>query len=342
MANVKASVLVERVVNIAKNYKTLYVMGCFGAPLTSATADRYCTNHVYNRQSSRTAMIRAAANKTPVVFGFDCVNLIKAVLWGWSGDKNKPYGGAVYASAGVPDISADGMIAKCSGVSTSGWDKLVPGEAVWLPGHIGVYIGNGLAVECTPAWKNCVQITAVGNIGSKAGYPTRNWKKHGKMPYVEYDTSAGNVPVTDKTDYSALIQQAVTNGDYVSAAKYEQKRNEKIDTLNATGQNPNGYKKTYDYQKYLTGSANAPAAKAKIVAPKSKDNSAKYGVKFKVTAAELNVRSSASSLNTKNVLKTVKKNTVVTWYGYYTGSFYYVQFADKSIGYVHKKYLQKI
>ena len=58
---------------------------------------------------------------------------------------------------------------------------------VWTTGHIGVYIGNGLAVECSPRWANNVQITAVGNIGKKNGYNTRMWKKHGHLPYVTYD-----------------------------------------------------------------------------------------------------------------------------------------------------------
>ena len=61
-----------------------------------------------------------------------------------------------------------------------------------MPEHIGIYIGDGLCVECTPAWKNCVQITAVGNIGTKSGYNTRTWKKHGKLPYVDYTTKAAN------------------------------------------------------------------------------------------------------------------------------------------------------
>lgn len=65
------------------------------------------------------------------------------------------------------------MITKCTGVSTTGWDDMVIGEAVWMSGHIGIYIGDGLAVECSPKWENKVQITAVGNIGSKAGYNTR-------------------------------------------------------------------------------------------------------------------------------------------------------------------------
>ena len=110
----------------------------------------------------------------------------KGILWGWNGNKNAYYGGAKYASNGVPDVSADGMITKCYDVSTTNWDKMVIGEGLWMPGHWGVYIGNGLAVECTTAWDCCVQITAVGNIGSKTGYHTRRWTKHGKLPWIDY------------------------------------------------------------------------------------------------------------------------------------------------------------
>ncbi len=111
---------------------------------------------------------------------------VLGILWGWNGNASKTYGGASYAVNGVPDIGADTMITKCTGVSTTGWANMAVGEAVWLSGHIGIYIGDGLAVECTPKWENKVQITAVGNIGSKAGYNTRTWTKHGKLPYVDY------------------------------------------------------------------------------------------------------------------------------------------------------------
>ena len=100
----KSSELVAKVVDIAKHYKTLYVMGCFGAPLTDTNKSRYIKNHPYNMAAARTSMIMAA---TPDTFGFDCVNLIKAVLWGWTGDKTKSYGGAKYATNGVPDEGAD-------------------------------------------------------------------------------------------------------------------------------------------------------------------------------------------------------------------------------------------
>lgn len=161
--------------------------------MTAANKKRYTTNHSYNKAAARVKMINAASADT---FGFDCVCLIKGILWGWNGDQNKTYGGAVYASNGVPDIGADQMITKCPDASTTGWASMEPGEVVWTTGHIGIYIGDGLAVECTPKWDNCVQVTAVANIGSKSGYNARTWKKHGHIPYVEYDGKTVEVPST--------------------------------------------------------------------------------------------------------------------------------------------------
>ena len=179
--------------NVAQNFKTLYVMGCFGAPMTDANKERYCNNHSYNKKAARTRMIQAASADT---FGFDCVCLIKGLLWGWDGDTSKIYGGAGYAVNGVPDIGADGMITKCRDVSTD-FSKIEVGEAVWMKGHIGVYVGDGLAVECTPKWDNKVQITACNR--TVAGYHRRDWTKHGKLPYVTYDAPAEeDEPPVDK------------------------------------------------------------------------------------------------------------------------------------------------
>ena len=183
----KNTEFVQKLKDIATNHKTLYIMGCFGAPMNAANKKRYCDNHKYNRDPERIKMIQAASSDT---FGFDCVNLIKAILWGWNGDKSKTYGGAKYRSNDVPDIGADAMFNKCSDISTD-FTKIEVGEAVWIKGHIGVYIGDGLAVECTPKWKNCVQITACKH--AKAGYDRRNWTKHGKLPYIEYVIEAKSI-----------------------------------------------------------------------------------------------------------------------------------------------------
>lgn len=210
--------------SIATDYKTLYVMGCFGAPMTAANKKRYCNNNTYNKQASRQKMINAASADT---FGFDCVCLIKGVLWGWNGNASKTYGGAGYAVNGVPDIGADTMITKCSGISTD-FSKIEVGEAVWLEGHIGVYIGDGLAVECSPKWENKVQITACNC--NKSGYNRRNWTKHGKLPYITYvkeSTAAPTPPSKKSVDEIAreVIRGAWGNGadrrNRLTAAGYD-------------------------------------------------------------------------------------------------------------------------
>ena len=90
-----------------------------------------------------------------------------------------------------------------------------------MPGHWGMYIGDGLAVECTPIWDNGAQITAVQNIGTKAGYLARNWQKHGKLPWVEYDTVKVDEAV-EEAKRTIKARAGLTDGtiNYLAAYKY--------------------------------------------------------------------------------------------------------------------------
>ena len=81
------------------------------------------------------------------------------------------------------------------------------GEAVWVPGHIGVYVGDGCAVECTHRWNDGVQLTAVHNMGEKNGYPGRLWEKHGKLPYVTYEAAVEKAQIPEA--FIRQIQSAV-------------------------------------------------------------------------------------------------------------------------------------
>lgn len=199
--------------NVAKNYKTLYILGCIGAPMNQSNKNRYTNNLSYNQKAARKEKILAASADT---FGFDCVCLIKSVLWGWNGDASKVYGGATYASNGVPDINDEQMINACSDISTN-FSNIQVGEAVWMQGHIGVYIGNGLAVECTPAWEDCVQITAVHNIGKKSGYNGRYWTKHGKLPYVTYEAETETIKPEEGCTVNVSVLRKGSRGESVKA-----------------------------------------------------------------------------------------------------------------------------
>lgn len=205
----KASKFVEIAKDIANNYKTLYVMGCFGGPLNTKNKERYCNNHTYNKQSERTKMIKNASSDT---FGFDCVCLIKGILWGWTGNKKLTYGGAKYCSNGVPDVSADQIInqSHCTDIS-SDFKNIDVGEIVWLEGHVGIYIGNNEVVECTPKWKNKVQITKLSD---------RKWLKHGKLKYIEYDVSCETVN-TKQTYYPKCESKYVSIVDALKSIKVD-------------------------------------------------------------------------------------------------------------------------
>lgn len=178
--------LVEAAKDLQK-HKTLYVYGgCFD-PLTESEKQRHIKAYKFNAQRSgkggdRYAKIMAATDDT---FGGDCCYVLKALLWGWTGDKTKPHGGAVIGSNGVPNLRANDMIQKCTGLS-SNFKKIEVGEAVWVEGHIGLYIGDGKVIECTYSGTDGVQITEAWNIKQTEGKKGRMWTAHGKLPYIEY------------------------------------------------------------------------------------------------------------------------------------------------------------
>lgn len=161
------------------DYKTLYVNGAWGWPMTAAAKERAISRNAYNAQKARATKIRAVSSDT---FGFDCVCMIKGILWGWSGDKTAPYGGAGYRINGVPDINADQMIRVCK--TSTNWAAIVEGAVVWKQGHIGVYVGDGLVVEATPIWQDGVQLSSLNK--TREGYPMRKWSCWGLLPYIDY------------------------------------------------------------------------------------------------------------------------------------------------------------
>ena len=193
----------------AVDAKTLYILGCFGAPMNKWNKQRYSTNYDYNKKAERTEKINAASADT---FGFDCVCLVKGVLWGWNADVNHTYGGAQYQSNGVPDTTITSILNKyCTDVS-SDFSTIEVGEFLMMDGHCGVYIGNGQAIESTPKWDDGVQITEVWNV-KKTATKGRTWLKHGKLKAVEYIKSEPEQEAkpADKPEIIVLCSEDATD-----------------------------------------------------------------------------------------------------------------------------------
>lgn len=176
-------------VDKAVNSKTIYVKGGWGIEMRSDNTNRLNAIYKYSYNQNRRAMYNQIMDKG--YFGFDCINFPKGIFWGW--DAKYPTsggcGGAVYCSNNVPDTGESNIINMCSDVSTD-FTNIVKGEMLYLNNngstHAGVYIGDGLCVECTPQWDNGVQITGLGNVGRVFNGKTRTWTKHGKFPWVDY------------------------------------------------------------------------------------------------------------------------------------------------------------
>ena len=172
---------VNKLLNVVNNYKTIYAYGTWGQVLNDDIINSKANQYSWWYTNSRKTMLKNLVGKGYYVF--DCVGLIKAILWGWKGDGSRN-GGAVYGSNGVPDVSANGMIDKCTNVSTN-FSNIEMGEAVWMEGHIGIYYQNGQVIECSPAFANKVQITNLSQ---------RKWLKHGKLPWIKYSSGGSFLP----------------------------------------------------------------------------------------------------------------------------------------------------
>lgn len=97
----------------------------------------------------------------------DCVGLIKGFFWTGGGD-----GPNRYQSNNCPDTSADGMIRLCRETGPVPTMPEVPGLVLWRKGHIGVYIGNGKAIEARGFRYGVVETRVAG----------RGWTKWGRLP----------------------------------------------------------------------------------------------------------------------------------------------------------------
>lgn len=134
-------------------------------------------------------------------WNFDCVILIKAILWGWNEDKSHVHGGAVYGSNEVYDDSADTIINRCKDVSTN-FKSIQTGELLWMNGHVGIYIGNGQVIECTAAWEAKVLYSKIDTNGNRSrnGINCGKWQKHGKLPYLTYNTTVTTATTSRKSN----------------------------------------------------------------------------------------------------------------------------------------------
>lgn len=151
----------------AHNDKWGYVMGTFGLVLTESLLEakiRQLPDDILPYED----FIRAnyIGRRTA-----DCIGLIKSYSW-YDVDTGK----INYGSNGMPDVGADGIYRNAREKGPISTMPEIPGLLVHSDGHIGIYIGDGYAIEAMGTRYGVVK-TRVAN---------RNWTGWCKNPYIDY------------------------------------------------------------------------------------------------------------------------------------------------------------
>ena len=183
----RATTFVSLLKRVISEYRTVYFYGSNGQLSSSSLFNQLKKSFPKFYTSSRYAKLSPTFGKN--YWAFDCSGLLRAVLWGWCGDTSKTNGGSgLGKNSVVPWDTSSDMIASCPNGGSSNFKNIQAGECVWVPGHIGAYVGNNQCAESTPRWDNCSQLSTLGNVSS-TGNKVRNWSKHGKLPYIDYSNT---------------------------------------------------------------------------------------------------------------------------------------------------------
>lgn len=189
---------VKKLKELEKSKRIIYAWGMQGQLITSGSIEQKRKQYPYWYTPDRVAKLLKVKNKK---FGMDCSGMIKSILWGFNFNAKSYLGGASYTSNNVPDINSTQLISNCYNVSKD-FKKIEIGCLVHKKGHVGIYIGDGLAIECTSKWDNSVLISGLKNLCMMYNGKSREWEKWGYLPYIDYikDDNINNIKVGDTVE----------------------------------------------------------------------------------------------------------------------------------------------
>ena len=104
----------------------------------------------------------------------DCIGLIKGYAW-----FNCDTGQIEYRSNGVRDTGSDPMLDMATEKGTIDTMPDIPGIAVWMDGHIGIYVGDGQPIHAANT-----ELGVIMTPRAQSG-----WTHWLKIPYISYPES---------------------------------------------------------------------------------------------------------------------------------------------------------
>ena len=150
----------------------------------------------------------------------DCVCVPKATIWSKATVPEKGKNCHTPGKYGLDDLTCEELIDACYDLSFD-FSKTADGECLYLPGHIGTFVGDFAfrwnnkewicnVVEATSDFEHGIIATYVDSRGvrsnGKGGEICGQWSKHGKLPWIDYGT-----PKIKEIDIEKDIDRLIIN-----------------------------------------------------------------------------------------------------------------------------------
>lgn len=142
-----------------------YWYGTFGNTATQSLLSAKAKQYPSHYREARIPQYRSQFGERV----HDCVGLIKGYLWSETPTSKPKYNAA-------QDVSANGMYSVCKEKGKINTLPEIPGTLVFMPCHVGIYIGGGKVIEARGF-----------NFGVvKTDLKSRGWQTWGKCPWISY------------------------------------------------------------------------------------------------------------------------------------------------------------
>ena len=177
--------LADFCLNKATHVSSKYMWGDYGRTITNTTIDQKAKQYPTRYSAGRIAELKKCTNGYWI--GCDCAGLIKWFLWTDKGAHDIRYNSKT-------DRNTGGLWNCATSRGTIDTLPEVPGIILYKTGHVGVYIGDGNAVECT--------LGSYGDGIVQSKVSGRGWTHWLTIPDIQY--------VYDNTDDLPQVGDVVT------------------------------------------------------------------------------------------------------------------------------------
>lgn len=160
---------------LSKN--TVYMWGEYGRLVTNKTISSKKYQYPDHYDDDKVKLLKSLVNKN--YYAYDCAGLIKSFWMSNYGKDDVKY---------VKKYDKDAYGITVGNASEKGSvDSIpeIPGLFLYMKGHCGVYIGNGLVIECT---SNENYVTRSGGGVGITNLNDRNWEVWVKSKWLSYDS----------------------------------------------------------------------------------------------------------------------------------------------------------